>query len=106
MLPVTASLPSLTLPLPQGLVTGVSRLGCSKLVAEAKPQRHLCLDPTSSARKLLPASSGASPRGTSAYPRYGVGPTTALPRLRHVPALAAQPAVVHPHFSNHVRQQL
>lgn len=28
-----------------------------------------------------------------------------LPRLRHVPAFAARPAVVHPHFSNHVRQQ-
>lgn len=92
--PITASLPSLTLQLLQAPVVGISGLGCCELVPEVKPQRQLCLDATLSARKPLPVSSGASPRAASAHPRYGVRPTTALPRLRHMPALAPQPPVV------------
>lgn len=100
--PHAASLPGLTLCLPQGGGQGVSGLGCSELVPEVKPRCQFCLDTTSSTCQPLPVSSGTSPCAASVCPRYGMGPTATHPRLRHMPALAAQPATPHPPFSNHV----
>lgn len=53
-----------------------------------------CLDTTSSARKLLPVSSGVSPRATLVSPRYGTRPTPTLPRPRHVPLQRGQQSYI------------